>query len=181
MKTTYPYTRRIKWLGVGTDEQQGRYLVLRIGEQRIVMRVGNLRGNQGRGDEPVRLERAGVPLIAGPAQSEFISRAQDEAGKAPTFRIVTKAGWDGPNFYFPDRVVPKRATQVEFYLDDSLSGIHRRYQRAGTRAGTNELLSLCRHNSRLLPAHPSSRSSPTMLSTSGRAELRKLRKKFEAT
>jgi Domain of unknown function (DUF927) len=150
IKTSRPHTRRIKFLGVGTDEQQARYLVLQIGDQRIVMRVGNLMSNQGRGDELVRLERAGVPLVAGPAQNEFISRVQDEAGKAPTFRIVTKTGWDGPNFYFPDRVVPKKVARVEFYLDEGLSHIYRRFQRAGTRAGTNELLSLCHNNSRLL-------------------------------
>jgi hypothetical protein len=79
-ETAYQYTHLIEFLGVGTDEQQARYLVLQIGEQRMVMRVGNLTTN--RGDELARLERAGVPLVAGPAQNEFILRTQEEAGKA---------------------------------------------------------------------------------------------------
>lgn len=144
------YTRGIRFLGVGTDEQKARYLVLQIGEQRTVMRVAHLMSSQGRGGELVRLERAGVPLVALTAQNEFISEVQKEAGKAPTFRIVTKTGWDGPNFYFPDRVVPKKATRVEFYLDESLSEIYQKFRRAGTRPETNELLSLYQNNSRLL-------------------------------
>ena len=38
-----------------------------------------------------------------------------------------------------------------------------------------------RHNSRLLPTHPSSKSSPTALSTPGRAEFRKVRQKIKST
>jgi putative DNA primase/helicase len=144
----YRHTRRIEFLGVGTDEHQARYLVLQIGKKIIVIRVGNLASN--RNKELTRLERLGVPLVARGAQEEFISRAQEEAGKAATYRIVTTTGWDGLTFYFPDRVVPMRAAQVEFYLDEGLSDVHRRYQRAGTWAGTNELLSLCHNNSRLL-------------------------------
>ncbi len=147
-KKTRPYTHRIKILGVGTDEKEARYLVLQIDKQRIVMRVGNLTTN--RSDEFARLERSGVPLIVSKAQDEFMSLAQEEAGKEPKFRIVTRTGWDGLTFYFPDRVVPQKATGVEFYLDQSLSDIHRRYHRAGTRAGRKELLSLCHNNSRLL-------------------------------
>jgi uncharacterized protein DUF927 len=144
----YPHTRRIKFLGVGTDEQQARYLVLQIGEQRIVMSVSNLASE--RVNELARLQRLGVALLTPGARHEFMSRAQEEAGKAPTYRIVTTTGWDGLTFYFPNRVVPKRAAQVEFYLDEGLKDVHRRYQRAGTRAGTNQLLSLCHNNSRLL-------------------------------
>ncbi len=122
----HQHTHRIDLLGVGADEQQARYLVV----QREVIRVGNLASKLS--TELARLERLGVPLVTRQAKDEFMSRAQEEAGKAPTYRIVTTTGWDGLTFYFPDRVVPIKAARVEFYLDEGLKDVHRRYQRAGT-------------------------------------------------
>ena len=38
-KPAYRFTNLIEILGVGTDKQKARYLVLEVGQQRMVMRV----------------------------------------------------------------------------------------------------------------------------------------------
>jgi hypothetical protein len=147
-RTSVFFTKEIKFLGVGVDADQARYLVLQARKQGVIMRVGSLKGDAAA--EFARLERAGVPLITSAAQTELLNRAQREANKTPTYRIVTTVGWQGPTFYFPDEAIPQPEANVEFYPDQELAAIYSRFVCAGTRRGTAELLSLCRGNSRLI-------------------------------
>ena len=142
------FTQDIRFLGVGVDSDQARYLVLQARKQGVIMRVGSLSVNAAA--EYARLERAGVPLITSAAQTEFLNRAQREANKSPTYHVVTTTGWHGPTFYFPDEAVPQPEAGIEFYPDQELAGIYSRFVCAGTRDGTAELLSLFRKNSRLI-------------------------------
>jgi hypothetical protein len=145
---TLIFTKDIKFLGVGVDADQARYLVLEARKQGVIMRVGSLSVNAAA--EFARLERAGVPLISSAAQNEFVNRAQQEADKTPTYRIVNTVGWHGSTFYFPDEAIPQPEAKVEFYPDQELAAIHSRFVCAGTRNGTAELLNLFRGNSRLI-------------------------------
>jgi hypothetical protein len=144
------FTQDIKFLGVGVgvDSDQARYLVLQAGKQQVVMRVGSLSTDAAA--EYARLERAGVPLISSPARGWFIKRAQQEANRTPTYKVVTTTGWHGSTFYFPDQAIPQPEAKVVFYPDHELAGIYARFVCAGTRKGTAELLSLFRGNSRLI-------------------------------
>ena len=142
------FTQDIRFLGVGVDSDQARYLVLQARKQGVIMRVGSLSVNAAA--EYARLERAGVPLITSAAQTEFLNRAQREANQAPTYHVVTTTGWHGSTFYFPDEAVPQPEAKVEFYPDQELAGIYSRFVCAGTRDGTAELLSFFRGNSRLI-------------------------------
>jgi hypothetical protein len=142
------FTKEIKFLGVGVDSDQARYLVLQARKQGVIMRVGSLSVNAAAECAP--LERAGVPLISSAAQTEFVNRAQHEANRTPTYQIVTTVGWRGSTFYFPDEAIPQPEDKVEFYPDQDLAAIYSRFVCAGTRRGTAELLSLFRGNSRLI-------------------------------
>src|SRR5579871_4854430 len=142
------FTKDIRFLGVGVDSDQARYLVLQARKQGVVMRVGSLSVNTAA--EYARLERAGIPLITSAAQTEFLNRAQREANKSPTYQVVTTTGWYGPTFYFPDEAIPQPEATVEFYPDQELAGIYGRFVCAGDRDGTAELLRLFHGNSRLI-------------------------------
>jgi hypothetical protein len=142
------FTKGVKFLGVGVDSDQARYLILQVGDQVLIVRVGSLSANAAA--EFARLERAGVPLITSEAQNEFLKRAQREANKSPTYQVVTTTGWHGSTFYFPDEAIPQPEAKVEFYPDQELAAIYGRFVCSGTRRGTAELLSLFRGNSRLI-------------------------------
>ena len=142
------YTKDIKFLGVGVDSDQARYLVLQAHTQGVIMRVGSLSVNAAA--EFAGLERAGVPLITSAAQTELLNRAQQESGKTPTYQVVTTTGWHGSTFYFPDEAIPQPEAKVEFYPDHELATIYGRFVCSGTRRGTAEMLSLFRGNSRLI-------------------------------
>ena len=142
------FTKDIKFLGVGVDSDQARYLVLQAGKQGVIMRVGSLSASGTA--EFTRLELAGVPLITSAAQTEFLNRAQREANQAPTYQVITTTGWHGSTFYFPDEAIPQPEAKVVFYPDQELTEIYGRFVCSGTRRGTAELLSLFRGNSRLI-------------------------------
>ena len=142
------FTKDIRFLGVGVDSDQARYLILQVGDQVLIVRVGNLSVNAAA--EYARLERAGVPLVTSGAQTEFLKLAQQHAGKTPTYHVVTTNGWHGSTFYFPDEAIPRPEARVEFYPDQELAAIYSRFVCAGTRDGTTQLLSLFRGNSRLI-------------------------------
>jgi hypothetical protein len=152
-KDALPFTKDIHFLGVGVDDENNRYLVLKVKDKRVVMRVDNLSTN--RPVEMKRLEREGVSLISSAAQTEFINRAQREAGKSPRFQVITKTGWnasaDGSRFFlFPDAISDAEDEKRVVYLDPACSQIRARFRVAGSDAGVQELLGLFKGNSRLI-------------------------------
>ncbi len=143
------YTDAIEFLGVGTDEDEKlRFLKVAVGDNSALLSVRQLVVHPK--SELARLEVLGFPLILPAAQTEFIRRAHAEAVKPPTLRVATKVGLHDDVFVFPDRVVPPETTDVELYFDERHDDVHRKFHRAGSFEGWQEVLDLCRGNSRLV-------------------------------
>src|SRR5208282_1769846 len=98
------------------------------------------------------LSSLGAALIIRAAQTEFLARAHDAARMEPTFPVVTKTGWRGPDFVLPEGLAPQGQLDVERYFDRRYGQYHRRLHRAGTIQGWLKLADLCRGKTRLIAA-----------------------------
>jgi hypothetical protein len=146
-KSRFHHTNDIRFIGGGVDEDDNRFELIQVGENVVEVNMAALAKTPK--DEIVRLQQSGIFLVEPAAQREFLTRAQQAAMKSATLRIVTRVGWTGDAFVFPDLVVgPEEGLYVA--LDSRATQIHQRFERLGDHPGFLQLMDLCRGNSRLV-------------------------------
>jgi len=92
-----------------------------------------------------------LPLVSGVAQREFQARVQSALQRAVTFRVVTRPGWNGRSFVFPNGdVVGDQA--FEACLPNEANRYGRKSREKGSLEGWQKLPVLARGNTRLILA-----------------------------
>ena len=138
----YEYTSNITIPGVGQSLEDERFLRVAVGDKTTLLNVDNIADP--RSGELKKLTPLGEPLIKPAARTEFLARAHDVAREEPSFPVVTKTGWHGPEFVLPEGLAPQGQSTVARYFDERYRQYHRRLDRAGTIQGWLELAELCR-------------------------------------
>ena len=92
-----------------------------------------------------------LPLVSGVAQREFQARVQSALRRAVTFRVVTRPGWHGRLFVFPNGdVIGDQSFEV--CLPSVANRYGRKFRERGTLEGWQKLPVLARGNTRLMLA-----------------------------
>jgi Domain of unknown function (DUF927) len=143
-----PHFLGLKFLGVGVDDFDRRYLDIGAGEKTCLLSVEKL--TRSPKDELAQLERLGLPIIDPAEQRKFLKQAHIEARQQKSFKVVIAIGLVDGVFYLPDGPVPPGMPGVKTYFDKRHEDVYRKFAWAGTWPGYLELVGLFKGNTRLI-------------------------------
>lgn len=152
MKTTSKasLTRAIAILAKGSDGGQ-EFLRLKISGACEQPRQAVLSIDAYSTDPLATIRALRLPLVSGMAQREFQARVQSELQRAATFSVVTRPGWHGRSFVFPNGdVIGDQACEV--CLPNEANRYGRKFHERGTFEEWQRLPVLARGNTRLMLA-----------------------------
>jgi hypothetical protein len=147
----------IKFLAVGVSQQGGKFLLVGKDDQHVVLSVRNLARDPSA--ELERLEALDVHLLLPQTRYTFLGLAQKAATMEPTFQVATQIGWFDDVFVLPDRIYPPQPpvagmppgwSRILVHLDTKDEEVHSRFHCHGSPQKSQEILKLCRGNSRLM-------------------------------
>jgi hypothetical protein len=154
---TAPDLHGIKFLAVGVSQQDGKFLLVAKEDQYVVLSVKNLARDPSA--ELERLEALDVHLLVPQTRQAFLRRAQEAARMKPSFQVATQIGWFEDVYILPDQVFPPQPplqrmprgwSRILVYLDAKHEEVHSRFHCHGSVKQSQEILKLCRGNSRLI-------------------------------
>jgi putative DNA primase/helicase len=163
-----PAVAQVKIVGVGLDEWDGRYFKFSVkGSDRDIPPFSAQQLIE-RKQLFTALVDAGWNGLTAKTQNKFLEQLEARKAEAPTFKVVTRLGWNSGAYVFPDEIVgtPKMSLEKAFGgLDAAMRG---KYRVKGTlKQWQDRIASQCVGNSRLMFAVSLAFTGPILPLVSG--------------
>jgi uncharacterized protein (DUF927 family) len=123
-----PAVAQVKIVGVGLDEWDGRYFKFSVkGSDRDIPPFSAQQLIE-RKQLFTALVDAGWNGLTAKTQNKFLEQLEARKAEAPTFKVVTRLGWNSAAYVFPDEIIgePKMRLERAFSgLDTAMRGKYR--------------------------------------------------------
>jgi putative DNA primase/helicase len=97
------------------------------------------------------LANAGWNGFTNKKRKEVFDKLEKRKAKAPSFKVVTRLGWNSGAYVFPDEIVGEPKMRLETALDGLDRAMRDKYRTKGTlKEWQDEVAALCKGNSRLM-------------------------------
>ncbi len=143
---------RVVIVGEGRDEFNKRYLKFSVRGSQVNVSPFSVE-KLVNDPKPLfaALSNAGWNAFTSQVRSELLKKLQKRKPADRSFKVVTRLGWNGGAYVFPDKIVGKPTTSLEPNFSDLDPAMLQKYRERGTlKDWQDKIAALCVGNSRLM-------------------------------
>jgi uncharacterized protein (DUF927 family) len=168
LNASIPVTR-VKIVGEGLDEWGSRYFKFSVkGSDQDIPPFSAKQLLEGQKALFTALANAGWNAFSQNTQRAFMQKLEAHKKEAPTFKVVTRLGWNSGAYVFPDKTVGKPKMRLERAFARLDPAMRSKYRVKGTlEEWQNRIAALCVGNTRLMFAASLAFTGPILPFVSG--------------